>query len=81
MTNQNEAVEAVTKKARRAPLKVQKTGAAIVSEIETAKLNVAELEKALEGLEKDGAAYAIVKQAYDAAHKALHDALNKIHFS
>lgn len=81
MTNQNQAVEVEVSKKRRAPLKAQKTGAEIVAEIEILKEKVAELDKALVGLDHDGAAYAIVKEAFTNAHDELATVLSKVHFS
>jgi hypothetical protein len=81
MTNSNhETVVAETKK-RRAPLKVQKSGAEIVAEIESLEEQVNGLNEALVGLDVESPAYVIVKKAFDEKHAELNAALSKIHHS
>lgn len=68
-------------KKRRAPLKVQKTGADIVAEIVKLEDEVEGLAVALEGVAVESPAYEIVKIAHDTKAEELEAALNKVHHS
>lgn len=80
LTN-HETVEIKVSKKRRAPMKVQKTGAEIVAEIENLQHQVDEFAKALEEVDPSSVAYPVVKAAYDDKADELKIALNQIHHS